>query len=90
MAERKCEAPIHALDCSGEGITRDHFTPKAIAKEFGWSPREVGSEENLQYLSPQCHRDKDRSTPRRLNLLRRQLNKNTEVKFGDHQKLVEE
>lgn len=88
MAERACEAPIHSPDCSGVGVTRDHFTPKAIAKILGWTPTQIGAQENLQYLSPECHRDKDKTTPHRLQILRRQLNGELEVRFGQHQQLI--
>jgi 5-methylcytosine-specific restriction endonuclease McrA len=88
MSLRKCEAPIHSKDCCGYGLTRDHFTPRSIAKVLKWSGNELGAPENLQYLSPQCHRDKDATTAKRLSLLERQL-KGKEVKFGDHQKLLD-
>jgi len=35
---------------------------------LGWTPKQINSPENLQYLSYQCHRDKDSTTPDRLRL----------------------
>lgn len=81
---RKCEAPIHSEDCSGYGTEKDHFTPQQIAKLLNWTKEQANSEENIQYLSPACHDEKDRSTPARLELARRQL-RGEYIKLGDHQ-----
>jgi len=86
MMERRCEAEIHAPDCDGRGTTRDHFTPRCIAKLLGWSSEQIGSPENIQYLSQACHVLKDRSTPLRFQLLRSQLSKGHWVGLGDHQR----
>jgi len=72
MSER-CEAPRHHKNCNGRGETVDHHTPKCIAKIFGWKRKQINAPENLQYLSKPCHREKDRSTPKRKLLLQGQL-----------------
>lgn len=69
---RRCEAPDHSPDCNGFGDTRDHFTPRCIARELGWSQQQVNDPMNIQYLSPACHKEKDKTTPERLDQLRRQ------------------
>ena len=80
MRERECQAPIHSQDCPCQKCQRvscgncrltniDHFTPRSIAKKvWGWKSKQINSPENLQYLSYQCHRDKDSTTPDRLRL----------------------
>jgi len=79
-----CEAPIHCDDCDGVGRTKDHFTPKCIAKLWGWSGKQIGAEENLQYLSEACHKAKDLSTPARFELAVEQMN-GANIAFGEHQ-----
>jgi len=86
---RRCEAPIHAKDCSGEGVTKDHLTPRSVARLLDWKPEQLGDKMNLQYLSPQCHREKDATTPQRIRMLKRQLN-GKETRFGKHQKVLGE
>ena len=81
---RTGEAPEHSNGCSGLGNTRDHFTPKCIAKLMGWSNKMINCYENIQYLSEACHVEKDRTTPKRLELLRRQL-EGEMIAFGQHQ-----
>jgi hypothetical protein len=79
MQERKCEAPIHrkkcpCVSCIKENYcgqcgfaTHDHFQPKSITALMG---NEIsGRPENLQWLSPTCHRRKDRSTRKRVMML---------------------
>lgn len=61
-----CQAPEHVDNCSGFGTTKDHFTSQAIAKQLGWSRRQINHSSNIQLLSPQCHKEKDKTTPRRL------------------------
>lgn len=84
MRERECQAPIHSQECPCQKCVRescgdchltnlDHFTPKCIAKVWGWSAKEMNAPENLQWLSRACHTDKDRSTPHRKTLLHQQL-----------------
>lgn len=68
-----CEAPQHIPDCSGRGSTKDHFTPKCVAKINGWTRTRVNSLNNLQYLSPECHGEKDRDTALRKEVLLQQL-----------------
>lgn len=81
---RSCEAPNHAPDCDGRGSTRDHFTPRCIAELLRWSPKEVHGRENIQYLSHACHREKDRSTPRRLEQVKKQL-RGRRINLGEHE-----
>jgi hypothetical protein len=81
--ERPCEAPFHVEGCDGRGSTRDHFTPRSIAKLLRWGTKRVNSPENIQWLSEACHAEKDRSTPRRLQQVRQQLN-GRRLDFGDH------
>lgn len=68
-----CEAPVHNEKCNGEGNTVDHFTPTCICKVWGWTKEEMNAPENLQYLSRECHDDKDKTTEARLTLARKQL-----------------
>ena len=84
-----CEAPFHVKNCNGKGSTKDHFTPKVIAKLLDWTPEQIGARENIQMLSPQCHHAKDLSTPTRYYLLRRQLRKGTTVLFGEHNRFID-
>lgn len=84
-----CEAEVHAGGCNGIGSTKDHFTPRAVAKLLGWAAQQLGSPENLQHLSPACHAIKDRTTPKRMHLLEKQL-QGREIKFGDHQRVLKE
>jgi|GEM_PF-1491404 hypothetical protein len=79
-----CEAPIHCDECDGVGRTKDHFTPKCIAKLWGWSGKQIGAEENLQYLSEPCHIAKDISTPARYELAKEQMD-GAYIAFGEHQ-----
>ena len=85
---RCCEAPDHVDGCHGKGTTKDHFTPECIAKELGWSFAQTNDEANLQYLSPACHRAKDKDTPLRRDLLREQKN-GANVPFPVHQQIFE-
>lgn len=82
--ERPCEAPEHADGCNGRGDTKDHFTPKCIAKLLGWKNNRINAPENIQYLSRACHEQKDRSTPRRLKQVREQINGRM-IKLGEHE-----
>jgi hypothetical protein len=60
----RCEAPQHTRKCDGIGSTRDHFTPKSLLKVLNFrSPKYWNREENIQYLSPSCHSEKDAITP---------------------------
>ncbi len=70
---RLCEAPIHVRECSGFGETKDHFTPKCIAKLLRWKQKQIEDPLNIQYLSFACHKEKDSTTPARLQLLKDQL-----------------
>lgn len=63
-----CEAPEHEQGCDGNGISMDHFTPECIAKLWGWTREEINSHENIQYLSKECHKAKDRTTKARYYL----------------------
>jgi hypothetical protein len=82
--ERPCEAPTHAEGCDGVGSTRDHFTPKGIAKLLRWGNKRVNAPENIQYLSEACHTEKDRSTPRRIEQVKQQLN-GRRINLGEHE-----
>ncbi len=70
---RSCEAPSHVDGGSGFGETKDHFTPKCIAKLLKWKPRQISDPMNIQYLSQACHREKDSTTPARLQIVKEQL-----------------
>lgn len=80
---RPCESPNHVEDCSGVGDTRDHFTSRAIGKVLGWSHKQIGAPENIQYLSWPCHSEKDSTNMRKVNQLKYQLAGGT-IKFGGH------
>ena len=84
-----CEASVHVPNCSGLGETKDHFTPKSIAKVLGWTYKQMNEPMNLQYLSTACHREKDSTTPMRLELLKMQHEGLIEMKFGDHQRIID-
>lgn len=81
-----CSAPEHTDSCDGVGNTQDHFTARSIAKVLGWSRRQIDSPDNLQALSQSCHRAKDMSTPKRLEVLRMER-KGTVFSFEEHRKL---
>ena len=79
MRERECQAPVHADGCPCQTCKRttcdgcnatnvDHFTPKCIAKVWGWNRKQTDAPENLQWLSRPCHTEKDRTTPKRKQL----------------------
>jgi len=73
MKERPCEAPYHVEGCSGVGETKDHLTPKCIAKHIlGWTRKQIDAPENIQYLSRACHTEKDATTQIRFELALRQ------------------
>lgn len=58
-----CEATWHVAGCGKMGQSVDHFTPRAYAKKvLGWSHAQINAPENKQYLSIECHREKDRTT----------------------------
>jgi hypothetical protein len=82
--ERPCEAPEHVEGCDGVGSTRDHFTPKSIGKALRWGSRLINDPDNIQYLSEACHTEKDRSTRRRLEQVRRQIH-GEDIDFGEHE-----
>lgn len=82
--ERQCEAPEHVEGCNGRGSTRDHFTPRCIAKLLRWRDSQTNAPENIQYLSEACHTEKDRSTPRRLQQVRAQLS-GRRIELGEHE-----
>lgn len=86
---RPCEAPSHVPTCSGFGETKDHFTPKAIAKVWGWNQKQLGDPMNTQHLSYACHKEKDSTTPMRLELLKMQREGLIDLKFGDHQRIID-
>ena len=69
-----CEAPVHVDACGGIGETKDHFTPRCIAKLLKWTPKQLSDPMNIQYLSQACHSEKDSTTPKRLQILKDQLN----------------
>ncbi|MCL4417475.1 MAG: hypothetical protein M1365_12405 [Actinobacteria bacterium] len=83
-----CENPgQHAPDCNGVGETRDHITPKSIARLLGWTESEIKDPNNIQHLSQACHRQKDGTTPIRLEVLTRQL-AGEFIGFELHTKLI--
>ena len=82
----RCEAPIHAEGCDGIGSTKDHFTARSIAKLLGWTPKQINDRDNLQWLSPACHVEKDRTTPARKALLEAQLS-GAEITFDELSKV---
>jgi hypothetical protein len=73
---RSCEAPAHSKGCPCIGCNRtndgckngtsDHFTPQSIQKLV----HVKDTPQNHQWLSPPCHRDKDRDTPLRGDVIR--------------------
>lgn len=92
--KRPCEAPAHVENCPCVScvsrdcqrcplITKDHFTPKCIAKEIGWGYARTNRANNLQWLSEPCHIKKDSSTPARRNQLVFQMQGNV-LRLGDH------
>lgn len=84
MKERRpCEAEVHDPRCNGWANSIDHFTPKCIAKLWGWSKKQTEDPMNLQYLNEYCHRLKDKATPD----MKRQLLEQMKGKFiglGEH------
>ena len=81
---KNCEAPEHVENCHGMGTTKDHFTSECIGKVWGWSQEQLDSEENIQYLSPQCHIEKDKTTALRRDILRQQLRGELNLTFTEH------
>lgn len=79
----ECEAPEHVWGCNGLGETKDHFTPRCIARVWKWKPKQINAPENIQRLSKACHASKDASTPIRLHQLKEQR-KGKMIKFGEH------
>lgn len=82
--KRGCEAPNHNKDCPCLScvsksctdcplLTKDHFTPKCIAKVYQWTRSRTNQPSNIQWLSEPCHIDKDRDTPKRRDLLVKQI-----------------
>jgi hypothetical protein len=68
----KCEYPgEHARGCNGVGYTRDHLTPRCIARAWKWSRKQMDSPENIQWLSRECHNIKDKPTPEKLYWVKR-------------------
>ena len=78
MKERQpCQAEIHVENCACQRcvqtrchtckrISLDHFTPQCIAKKIlHWSRKRMSSDDNTQWLSKECHIEKDRTTPER-------------------------
>lgn len=97
---RGCQAEHHSPDCSCIGCRKneclycpnidiDHFTAKAVAKELGWTHRQVERLGNKQMLSKECHRDKDEFTPNMTQELRRQK-RGRFIHFGEHAGLIYE
>ena len=80
---KECEAPNHTRGCNGLGETKDHFTPKCIAKMWKWSRKQINAPENIQYLSKSCHKKKDRPTAHMKYQLKEQI-KGKIINFGDH------
>lgn len=71
---KECEAPFHVKGCNGLGETRDHFTPKCIARKIlHWKRKQIDAPENTQYLSKACHIWKDRTTCERFRLAKKVL-----------------
>ena len=98
MREKECQAPIHEPNCPCQTCQRtscerchltniDHFTPKSVSKLLGWTRKQTNSPENLQWLSLECHREKDRTTPKRKELLHRQLKGNF-ISLEDYKKIL--
>jgi len=79
---RVCEAPTHHPDCNGVGSTKDHFTSKAIARARKWSHKKLNDPENIQYLSPSCHQEKDKNNAQIAQQVRFQVNGGT-IRFGE-------
>jgi len=69
---QRCEHPQGCEVTSYKELTVDHFTPKCIAKELGWNFKQTNSPENTQLLCKEHHREKDESTPDRVQMLREQ------------------
>ena len=102
MKERRkdrcpCEAPVHEKDCpcphckkrscnNCRRINYDHFTGQAIARELGWSKRQIERDANGQWLSYTCHDKKDEKTGDVLFVLRWQKRGHF-VGYGDHPKI---
>lgn len=85
---RCCEAPFHVDGCHGRGTTKDHFTPESIGRILGWKEEQIQSEENLQYLSPACHKAKDLDTPLRGQILKKQKS-GVNIPFEVHRQIFE-
>lgn len=50
-------------------LTVDHFTPKCIARELGWRRKDIIADDNCQLLCEIHHKDKDRTTAQRYELV---------------------
>ena len=94
MRSRECEADYHVPKCAclrcekpSCGNCRktnvDHFTGKAIGNLLGISQKYLKREENLQYLSYECHAVKDKQTNDVMDQLKRQRNGEF-IGYGEH------
>lgn len=75
------EAPQACKNCSH--ITKDHFTPRAVAEFLGWDTKQLHSSDNKQWLSRPCHTEKDLDTPKRKEVIKRQVN-GEEITLQEH------
>lgn len=98
-----CQLPKPESCATCPKVNDDHFTPKSVAKLLGWSDRHVSPDEtdeyrrahpsvedpeNHQWLSIQCHNEKDKDTPLRKDILQRQL-RGTYIPFEVHRQIFE-
>jgi hypothetical protein len=80
------EAPLIVENGKAYELTKDHFTPKCIAKKLGWSWHDINAPENIQWLTPKEHRNKDQTTPWELQAVKR--NGGAKTLFEHHNEYV--
>ncbi|HEX7041917.1 MAG TPA: hypothetical protein VF189_01595 [Patescibacteria group bacterium] len=73
--------------CDKLGTTRDHITPKSIARRLGWTPEQIGAPENIQHLCREHHNGregKDKDSEARKELLKAQLGGRVKIGYKEH------
>lgn len=75
------------MPCNKLGTTRDHVTPRSIARRLEWQPDEIGSPDNIQHLCRHHHNGqggKDSDSEARKELLKLQLAGRVNVDYREH------
>ncbi len=84
----ECEASIHEQECERIGSTKDHFTPRSIARLLDWSIPQMNDERNIQKLSEACHKKKDEITPLFIERIERLQNGGSVTLWEHHNDLL--